>query len=519
VRLGARAYQTEWSLHAWIGVVCSVLAFVSFFCGVFALFRSELTIWQDPALHRQLGATEQRLSYEALLARVREQRTLPTGARVAFTRYEASHWVAVLIHDPATQRDTELWIEPQTGRVREGYSRLADELYEMHFVYQLPFGSEIAGVAAMAFFIASLTGILIHLKDLRRALWRFRPQLRLRFSSSDAHKVLGVFGLPFALMYAWTGTLLGLLTVLSGIVTTLVLPGDVSPGDASGSIGSEAELVRPMAASAPLDAWIERARTAVPERLVQLVVLDGWAQHGSILGVYFTGSSLVDSPFVEIDAETGALIRIASGAESPLDRANRVMFDLHYATYGGLLLKVLYAVLTYGTCAVIVTGNLIWLERRDPARRRAANRFLERTTIAVPGGLALASAGYFALNRLLPESLAQRAHWEFGLFLMIWAVAAIAAYCPRVLARHAAGGLCCAASVLLFAVLLLELLQRRVPSSLSPTHAELSLWIVDGLLLALAIGSAALGRRSLRHARSSAVEAAPILSTNTRTST
>ena len=163
--------------------------------------------------------------------------------------------------------------------------------------------------------------------------------------------------------------------------------------------------------------------------------------------------------------------------------------DLHY---GGLLLKVLYAVLALAACAVVLTGNLIWLERRDAARAHRGHRVLERLTVGVCGGVVLAAAAYFVANRVLPLGLERRADVEFGVFLGVWALAAVGPLWPRLTPRRAGVGLCAGAAVLYAGVVLVDLVRQEVHLFTALPRGAPSVFLAHVLLCALALGSASL---------------------------
>ena len=83
---------------------------------------------------------------------------------------------------------------------------------------------------------------------------------------------------------------------------------------------------------------------------------------------------------VVLSAADNALIGVTPAAGGPFARFEAWFFGLHYARFGGSGVKLLYALLAFASCAVIVTGNLVWLERRDAQRvpRRDAGAELPR---------------------------------------------------------------------------------------------------------------------------------------------
>ncbi len=137
--------------------------------------------------------------------------------------------------------------------------------------------------------------------------------------------------------------------------------------------------------------------------------------------------------------------------------------------FGGYLVKAFYALLSLGVCAVVVTGNLVWLERRDPGLAHLGNRVLSKLTVGVCLGLVLSSAVYFVCNRLLPPSLAQRAEIEFRIFISAW-VCCIAVVFVRGSARAWARVLCVAAALGFVGVVLSDAALRRAQIEAAFSH-------------------------------------------------
>src|SRR5690606_15505121 len=109
--------------------------------------------------------------------------------------------------DAETGRWVIGWVDPTRGEFVARRERLSDFLYHLHFL-RLPFTGLLellAGVAAVALFVTIVTGLLIQLHRLLRELTQFRPAARTRTVASDLHKVLGVLGLPFQALYAFSG--------------------------------------------------------------------------------------------------------------------------------------------------------------------------------------------------------------------------------------------------------------------------------------------------------------------------
>ena len=49
--------------------------------------------------------------------------------------------------------------------------------------------------------------------------------------------------------------------------------------------------------------------------------------------------------------------------------AYNVLIKLHYVTYGGIFLKIIYFILAMITCYIIISGVMIWSTARDKPNR------------------------------------------------------------------------------------------------------------------------------------------------------
>src|SRR6185295_4635711 len=225
LKLASRTFQIYWDAHAWAGVVAALLLHVMFFMGAFALFVHELDAWANPtaraapARAASSHATATPLALQPLLEQLDREQPLMGKRRVGFVLQPTglrAYWEARGEHH-------ELYYSAASGRLEPVRSELGSFLYSLHYLGPFPKGIYVAGLAALALLLALATGLFIHLGDLRRQWFQFRARRAARTWSSDLHKVLGVFGLPYQLLYAWTGAVLSLsfATVQPAFVATL----------------------------------------------------------------------------------------------------------------------------------------------------------------------------------------------------------------------------------------------------------------------------------------------------------
>lgn len=495
LKLRPRTFQIYWDVHAWAGVLGSFLLYVMFFMGAFALFHAELSLWADPPSIQTSTTGSASTTAEAapalpalqpLLEQLAREQHLLGKERVAFLLESSglrAYW-----REGNTQRDFRY--APTTQRLEPMRSQLGPFLYEMHYLGPIPKGIYVAGVASMALLLALVSGLLIHLKDLARQWFQFRPERVTRTWSSDMHKVLGVFGLPYQLLYAWSGAVLALsyFAVQPAFVATAFRGDEQAASVARGDAEDAPEPTGVSTGALPnLDLVLAQARREVPNLSPSWVGIEHVGDTGSSVAVYgdVPGVSFGTAD-VLFRAGDGALLGVSGPRANAFARFEAWFYGLHYARFGGYGIKVLYALLALGTCAVICTGNLVWLERRDGRRAHPANRWLERATAGWCAGLPLATGAMFLSNRLLPAELAALATLEQVVFWVVWGLSLLPPFIWRSSRRVAGVELLLAGAILVAAVGIG--LATRAHCITDPLQRG-----VSGGLLALAFGCCACG--------------------------
>ncbi|WP_437656495.1 PepSY-associated TM helix domain-containing protein [Sorangium sp. So ce1182] len=429
-KLSRHAFTTFWDVHAWAGVIGGLLLYVMFLAGGITLFRRQLAVWEEPL-------TQQRSSVE----QVGLQATLDQGLSAAPATPEqlwldlpADGLGAARILYYAQGEGVSLWIHEGLVREREALSNF---LYELHYLSHRATGLwpfYLAGLLCVALLLALATGVLIHLKDIVSQFHRFRPDVKRRVLWSDMHKVLGVMGLPFQVMYAYTGAFFVFLGVLVQAFTGPVFGGDAARAD---RVAWGASYVEEPASGAPargltLDELTARARAAVPRFVPESYRV---RHHGLDSGTVDVRGSVDGAPFgrgiVRLRATDGAILSVdAPGAEGARSGVIRWMYGLHLAEFGGVTLRFLFFVLAGATCGTILTGNWIWLARREARRESLGNRLLARLTAGIGAGMLVAIAALFLASRAFPLDWAGRATAEELTFVaalglcVAWALAA-----------------------------------------------------------------------------------------------
>jgi uncharacterized iron-regulated membrane protein len=125
----------------------------------------------------------------------------------------------------------------------------------------------------------------------------------------------------------------------------------------------------PPAQYGSVDRAMASAQAALPGRSPQFIGFPGGAwSSGHHYAIFFQGDRPLTSHLLTpalVDARSGALTD--TRAMPLLNQALMMSKPLHFGDYGGLPLKLVWALLTLATIWVLWTGVLLWL-RRSPGQ-------------------------------------------------------------------------------------------------------------------------------------------------------
>jgi len=497
-KLPSRAYKLLWDAHSAAGIVIGLALFVLFATGALLLFRGEVRQWEEPTLRPTDGEPQ---SLTALTTPVLDSLGQGTAlpAYVYATLPEAPDDNLYVHASGGTVGPSHnTWVNTRTGdwvgNPHEG--ALTQTLYHLHFFFQFgKWGLHLAGLIGLFGLLAVTTGTLVHVNRLVKDFFQFRPTKSLRVAWADAHKVLGTIGLPFQTMYVFTGAYFGLVGLIAMMYAPLLFDGNT--GTFYRKAGYYAPTVQVDSAQvAPgdrprLGGLVARADRTWDDFAPETVVATGLGTPTARVEVVgrTAGTVVGGTGAVVFHGETGAVLLKRPPSEAgALNDVVQTMEQLHFADFGGLALKILFFLLAVASCAVILTGNLTWLEVRR-GQDRWINRVLARLTAGVATGLLPALAVLFLADRWAPHGVAMD-EWTDVAFFGAWALAAAYALLRSNVARThrhllATGGLLC---------LLVPIANGTTTGTWLWTAWATQQWSVLGVDLgALLLGSAALG--------------------------
>lgn len=389
--------------HGWLGLIFGAILYAICLSGTLIVLVDQLSRWERP---------------DAPVVRSMATPLLATTVTRAYARARAEH----LDHDlivrmPSAEfprmsvfaigeKGSAEWSIDADGRIGERFERPFVAFVQLlHFNLTVPgaIGRYLVGIFGTMLLASLGTGILAHRRIFKDA-FRLRWGGSRRRSNADLHNRIGVWALPFHLVVSLTGSLLGLSGLIIMVIALIAYRGDQNKAIASLLGPQPTEDARP----APLPdvaAMIARVRREIPDAEVTQVFLHEAGRAGQIVQVAVAAPAHLARNEAFTFAGDGRLLAKAGFTDGSVGmRVYGMLTPLHYGTYGGLPLKLIYVVLGAGLTLIVATGGTIWLSRRREQGRPAPR--LERGWQAVlwgqPVAILLAALASFAGIPALP---------------------------------------------------------------------------------------------------------------------
>lgn len=421
-------------LHTWTGLVFGWLLFAIFLTGTLAYFKDEISHWMQPEIPARPINAEASLT----LAQSYLQQHAAGASRWLIDLPDARdpgltvRWQQAPNAPGERGKFESRTLDAQTGSEVQARESLGGEFfYRFHFQLQMPYpwGRWLATMAAMVMFVGLITGIITH-KKIFKDFFTFRPRKGQR-SWLDGHNAVGVLVLPFHLMITYSSLVIFMAMVMpasilasyNGDVRTFydeVFPASKTP--------ERANRAAPLSPMTPLLA--KASEQWAGGSTARLTVNNPGDANASVV-LSRRGDRVVHDfgRAVTFNGVTGE--RLGSTPEQPVAMAvGGTFYGLHMGHFAGATLRWLYFICGLASTAMIGTGLVIWLGKRQLKHAKSGVmpfelRLVEVLNIASMAGLVLAVAVFFLANRLLPADLLGRADQEVNAFFIAWALSVV----------------------------------------------------------------------------------------------
>lgn len=368
-------------VHKWTSLICTAFLLLLCVTGLPLIFEHEID--ELSGAHGELKpvASDRLLDLDEIMARALANRPGEVGLFMSFDEDRPVVNVTTGPRPDAPEIEMQFQsLDQRTGEVVTAPAGgVMDFILRLHtdLFLGLP-GLLFMGFMGMLFFVATVSGVVVYRPFMAKLdFGTVRTGRSRRLKWLDYHNLLGIVTL------AWVSVV-----GLTGVINTLSQP-IIQIWQAT----QLAEMTAPYKAVAPVDpsrlgsinAAVETARAAAPGMRPQFVAFPGgYFSSKHHYAVFMQGDTPLTKTLLTpalVDAESGELTAMR---KMPwFAQALLLSQPLHFGDYGGLPLKILWALLDIITIVVLCSGLYLWLDKRR-APLDARLRELQTGGVAAP---------------------------------------------------------------------------------------------------------------------------------------
>jgi uncharacterized iron-regulated membrane protein len=370
--LNAKAIR-RWSwVHKWSSFVCTAFMLLLCLTGLPLIFNHEIQHWIHSELEpKEMPADMQKANLDHVL---QTALNAEPGQVVQFISADADDerlWFATLAATPTAEKNQRnIMIDSRTAEVigkpkfDEGFMHVMLQLHVDLFA-GLP-GTLFLGAMGSLLAVAIVSGVVLYAPFMQKlAFGTVRKEHSSRTKWLDLHNLLGIVTLTWALVVGVTGVI----NTLGQPLFTLWQFTEVAD-----MVAPYKDLSLP-ATLASLQASVTAAQEAEPAMKVFFIAFPGTnfssTHHYSI---FMRGNTPLTKRLLKpvlVDAQTS---KVTDSRAMPwYMTALFVSQPLHFGDYGGMPMKIIWALLDVMTIIVLASGLYLWVKKRKQLVREPAH--------------------------------------------------------------------------------------------------------------------------------------------------
>ncbi|POD28836.1 peptidase [Pseudomonas syringae pv. syringae] len=363
----------RWSIvHTWSSLICTLFLLMLAVTGLPLIFHHEIDhLLGDAPHYKEMPADTPRLDLEQLARAAEAHRPGEVMQYFGWDDEDPNGVMAITAATAGTEPNSShtFALDARTGEALEMPSanggfmmvmlRLHVDLYA-----NLP-GKLLLAFMGLLFVVAMVSGTVLYAPFMRKLEFgQVRVNKSRRTRWLDLHNLIGVVTLTWALVVGVTGVISACADLLiaswrNDALATMIAPYKDAP---------------PLSQRAPATRLLEIAESAAPGMQADFIAFPGTrfsSEHH--YAVFLKGNTHLTAHLatpVLIDART---LQVTAVVERPwyMD-ALGMSQPLHFGDYGGMPMKILWAVLDVLTIIVLGSGVYLWWVRRRAARSVSA---------------------------------------------------------------------------------------------------------------------------------------------------
>lgn len=382
--LSAKTVRTWYRVHKWSSLICTALLLIACVTGLPLVFADELDAWLQPHIApAKVAAGANTASLDPMIAQAQARFPALRPFSLVWDDDEPRIFVNMSASDePKDGEIRQVIFNAHTGRLLEvprDHFDLTGFLLRLHSEIFLGLPGELTmGIMALTFVFSLVSGALVYGPFMRRLEFgTYRRDGAKRTRWFDLHNLLGIVTLTWALVVGATGVMNALSTPLFGLWRAQTLPKIMAP-----------YRDKPVPVHfRSVDASMKEVASALPGMEVSAILFPnpvfGSPRHYL---VWAKGKTPVTSRMLTptlVDVETGKLT--LSGGLPWYLRTLELSRPLHFGDYGGLPLKILWALFDAVLIVVLVSGLYLWLSKRKSPIERELESLAHRESLQQAG--------------------------------------------------------------------------------------------------------------------------------------
>ncbi|MGN2432419.1 PepSY-associated TM helix domain-containing protein [Pseudomonas syringae] len=363
----------RWSIvHTWSSLICTLFLLMLAITGLPLIFHHEIDhLLGDAPHYREMPADTPRLDLEQLARAAEAHRPGEVMQYFGWDDEDPNGVMAITAATAGTEPNSShtFALDARTGEALEmpsangGFMMVMLRLH-VDMYAELP-GKLLLAFMGLLFVVAIVSGTVLYSPFMRKlGFAQVRANKSRRTRWLDLHNLIGVVTLTWALVVGVTGVISACADLLiaswrNDALATMIAPYKDAP---------------PLTLRAPATRLLEIAESAAPGMQADFIAFPGTrfsSEHH--YAVFLKGNTHLTAHLatpVLIDAQT---LHVTAVVERPwyMD-ALGMSQPLHFGDYGGMPMKVLWAVLDVLTIIVLGSGVYLWWVRRRTARSMSA---------------------------------------------------------------------------------------------------------------------------------------------------
>ncbi|CCD85610.1 Putative uncharacterized iron-regulated membrane protein [Bradyrhizobium sp. ORS 285] len=358
-------------VHTWTSLISMVFLLMLCLTGLPLIFHDEINhLLEDEIAAPTMPADTPLLPLDRLIAAARQQ--LPEQHVLFVSLKTAEPLVVVALSPTAIPVPGQLHrvtVDARTAAVlgeEAPHQDVMDVILRIHRDMFTGLAGELfLGLMGLVFAASIVSGVVVYWPFMRRLQFGTVRDRSARLKWLDLHNLLGIVTVSWTLAVGITGTINTLAVPLSDLWRAQTMPALLAPYQGE-----------PLAEATSVEAAVDAVRTAHPDRQVASVTMPTTSRFGSPqhLIVWTKGktpfTARMFSP-VLVDALDST--KMVAPALAWYLRALQVSRPLHFGDYGGLPLKIIWALLDIITIIVLCSGLYLWVAKRWGSRRRTSS--------------------------------------------------------------------------------------------------------------------------------------------------